>query len=42
MEPRATIGDYNAATGCYTLLSGSGRVAKLRLDPRAVGERPAR
>jgi carbon-monoxide dehydrogenase large subunit len=33
MEPRTTMADYDAATGRYTLYSGSGRgVAKLRLD----------
>ncbi len=33
MEPRTTIAEYHAATGNYTLYSGSGRgVAKLRLD----------
>jgi carbon-monoxide dehydrogenase large subunit len=33
LEPRTAIGEYDPATGCYTLHSGSGRgVAKLRLD----------
>jgi aerobic carbon-monoxide dehydrogenase large subunit len=33
IEPRTTIAEYHAATGNYTLYSGSGRgVAKLRLD----------
>src|SRR5215472_7238171 len=33
MEPRTNIAEYDAASGCFTLHSGSGRgVAKLRLD----------
>src|SRR4029079_9017592 len=33
LEPRTTIAEYDAARGCYTLHSGTGRgVAKLRLD----------
>ena len=33
MEPRTNIGEYDAATGSYTLYSGSGRgVAKVRTD----------
>jgi len=33
MEPRTNIAEYDAATGCYTLHSGTGRgVAKLRMD----------
>jgi carbon-monoxide dehydrogenase large subunit len=33
LEPRTTIGEYDRASGCYTLHSGTGRgVAKLRLD----------
>jgi carbon-monoxide dehydrogenase large subunit len=33
MEPRTNIAEYHAASGCFTLHSGSGRgVAKLRLD----------
>ena len=33
MEPRTNVADYDAATGRYTLYTGSGRgVAKVRLD----------
>jgi aerobic carbon-monoxide dehydrogenase large subunit len=33
MEPRTNIAEYDAASGCFTLHSGSGRgVAKLRID----------
>lgn len=37
MEPRTVIGEYDAASGCYTLHSGSGRgVSKLRIDVAQV------
>ncbi len=44
MEPRTAIGEYDAASGCYTLHSGSGRgVAKLRLDlAQVLGVEPER
>jgi carbon-monoxide dehydrogenase large subunit len=33
MEPRTIAADYDAASGCYTLYTGSGRgVAKVRID----------
>src|SRR5439155_22794562 len=33
MEPRTAIAEHDAASGCYTFYSGTGRgVAKLRLD----------
>jgi carbon-monoxide dehydrogenase large subunit len=44
MEPRTVIAEYDAAGGCYTLHSGSGRgVAKLRLDlAQVLGVEPER
>src|SRR5579884_3788234 len=44
MEPRTNIAEYDAASGCYTLHSGSGRgVAKLRLDlAQVLGVAPER
>ncbi len=42
MEPRAVVAQYDAASGHYTLYSGSGRgVAKLRLDLAQVLGVPA-
>jgi aerobic carbon-monoxide dehydrogenase large subunit len=44
MEPRTNIAEYDAASGCFTLHSGSGRgVAKLRLDlAQVLGVPPER
>jgi carbon-monoxide dehydrogenase large subunit len=44
MEPRTNIAEYDAASGCFTLHSGSGRgVAKLRLDlAQMLGVSPER
>ena len=40
MEPRTTIGGYDAASGHYTLYTGSGRgVAKVRARPRPAPRR---
>ena len=32
MEPRAALGDYDAATGVYTLYTGSGNAVRLKTD----------
>src|SRR5262249_18116634 len=44
MEPRTNIAEYDVASGCFTLHSGSGRgVAKLRLDlAQVLGVSPER
>ena len=44
MEPRTVIGEYDTASGCYTLHSGSGRgVSKLRIDlAQVLGVAPER
>src|SRR4029077_11298732 len=42
MEPRTIAADYNAASGCYTLYTGSGRgVAKVRTDLAQILRVPA-